>query len=66
MRGVKLSNPNGARALAGRRGGAKGIARPKTKPGAHAASIVPVIDAIRVESKTSMNAIAGELTSAAS
>jgi DNA invertase Pin-like site-specific DNA recombinase len=45
--GVKLGNPNGARALVGRRGGAKGIARLKAKADAHAASILPVIEAIR-------------------
>src|SRR5437868_14580475 len=56
-----LGNPNGARALVGRRGGAKGIARLEAKADAHAANILPVIEAIRVEGKTSMNAIAGEL-----
>ena len=52
-RGVKLGNPNGARALVGRRGGAKGIARLKAKADAHAANILPVIEAIRAEGKTS-------------
>src|SRR5437868_7863016 len=60
-RGVKLGNPNGARALVGRRGGAKGIARLKAKADAHAANILPVIETIRAEGKTSMNAIADEL-----
>ena len=56
-----LGNPNGARALVGRRGGAKGIARLKAKADAYAANILPVIEAIRAENKTSMNAIADEL-----
>src|SRR5215470_9819424 len=60
-RGVKLGNPNGARALVGRRGGAKGIARLNAKADAHAANILPVIEAIRAAGKTSMNAIAVEL-----
>ena len=60
-RGVKLGNPNGARALVGRRGGAKGVARLKAKADAHAANILSVIEAIRAEGKASMNAIAVEL-----
>ena len=49
---MKLGNPNGARALVGRRGGAKGTARLKAKADAHAANILPVIDAVRAEGKT--------------
>ena len=50
-----------ARALVGRRGGAKGIARLKAKADAHATNILPVIEAIRAENKTSMKGIADEL-----
>jgi DNA invertase Pin-like site-specific DNA recombinase len=61
QRGVKLGNPNGARALVGRSGSAKGVARLKAKADEHAANVLPEIDAIRAAGITGLKAIADEL-----
>jgi hypothetical protein len=60
-RGVKLGNPNRARALQGRGGSAKGIARLKAKADEHAANILPEIEAIRATGITGLKGIADEL-----
>lgn len=59
-RGQKLGNPNGARALKGR-GNAEAVAALKSRAAAHAARVRPIVEAIRGEGLTSLNAIAGEL-----
>ena len=60
-RGVRLGNPNGARALRGRGGSVKGVARLKAKADEHARNVLPEIDAIRSGGITSLNGIAYEL-----
>jgi DNA invertase Pin-like site-specific DNA recombinase len=60
VRGVKLGNPNGARALRGL-GNAHAIVGAKAKGDAHMARVVPVIETIRGEGATSLRGIADEL-----
>ena len=60
VRGVKLGNPNGARALRGL-GNAHAIVGTKAKADAHMARVVPVIETIRGEGATSLRGIAEEL-----
>jgi DNA invertase Pin-like site-specific DNA recombinase len=59
-RGVKLGNPNGARALRGL-GNAHAIVGAKAKADAHMAGVVPVIETLRGEGATSLRGIAEEL-----
>jgi hypothetical protein len=59
-RGVKFGNPNRARALQGRNGSAKGIARLKANV-RHAANLLPEIGAIRAAGITGLKGIADEL-----
>src|SRR5712675_238621 len=61
VRGVKLGNPNGARALRGL-GNAHAIAGAKAKADVHMARVVPVIEAIYGEGTTSLHGIAEELS----
>ena len=60
VRGVKLGNPNGARALRGL-GNGRAIVGAKAKADAHMARVVPVIETIRGEGATSLRGIAEEL-----
>jgi len=60
VRGVKLGNPNGARALRGL-GNAHAIEGAKAKADTHMARVVPVIETIRGEGATSLRGIAEEL-----
>ena len=60
VRGVKLGNPNGARALRGL-GNAHAIVGAKAKADAHMARVVPVIETIRGDGATSLRGIAEEL-----
>jgi len=60
VRGVKLGNPNGARALRGL-GNAHAIVGAKAKADAHMTRVVPVIETIRGEGATSLRGIAEEL-----
>ena len=60
VRGVKLGNPNGARALRGL-GNAHAIAGAMAKAYAHMARVAPVIETIRDEGATSLRGIAEEL-----
>jgi DNA invertase Pin-like site-specific DNA recombinase len=55
-----LGNPNGARALRGR-GNAPAVAALKKAADAHAAEILPVIEAIQAEGITTLRGIAAEL-----
>jgi DNA invertase Pin-like site-specific DNA recombinase len=61
-RGIKLGNPNGARALRmagkGNRAGVKVI---KENADRHAANLAPVVDALRLEDITSLGAVAAAL-----
>ena len=59
-RGVKLGNPNGARALRGL-GNAGAVAAVKAGADGHMSRVVPVIEAIRGEGTTSLHGIAKEL-----
>jgi DNA invertase Pin-like site-specific DNA recombinase len=59
-RGVKLGNPNGARALRGV-GNAAGIAAVRVQADQHAAQVRPVITALQAEGVTSLRGIAREL-----
>jgi DNA invertase Pin-like site-specific DNA recombinase len=59
-RGVKLGNPNGARALRGL-GNARAVAAVKAGADGHMSRVVPVIEAIRGEGTTSLHGIAKEL-----
>jgi DNA invertase Pin-like site-specific DNA recombinase len=60
VRGTRLGNPNGARALRGR-GNAPAVAAVKVSADAHAAQVLPAIAAIRAGGMTSLHAIAAEL-----
>jgi DNA invertase Pin-like site-specific DNA recombinase len=60
-RGVKLGNPNGARALRGL-GNARAVAAMKAGAHGHMSRVVPVIEAIRGEGTTSLRGIAKELS----
>jgi DNA invertase Pin-like site-specific DNA recombinase len=59
-RGVKLGNPNGARALCGL-GNAQAIAAVRAGADAHMNRVLPVIETIRGEGTTSLHGIAEEL-----
>jgi DNA invertase Pin-like site-specific DNA recombinase len=60
VRGVKLGNPNGARALHGL-GNAHAVAAVKAGADAHMSRVLPVIEAIHAEGTTSLHGIAAEL-----
>jgi DNA invertase Pin-like site-specific DNA recombinase len=60
-RGVRLGNPNGARALRGR-GNAAALAALKVSAATHRARVLAIIAAVRAEGVTSLRAIAVELT----
>jgi DNA invertase Pin-like site-specific DNA recombinase len=61
-RGVKLGNPNGARALRGKqRGNAQAVAKIREKATQHAADLQGIIAGIKHSGITSVRAIAGEL-----
>ena len=64
-RGVKLGNPNGARALRGL-GNAHAVAVVKAGADGHMNRLLPIIDVIRGDGKTSLRGIAEQLTVAAS
>jgi hypothetical protein len=59
-RGVKLGNPNGARALRGL-GNALAVVAVKACADGHMSRVVPVIEAVRDEGTTSLRGIAKEL-----
>jgi len=59
-RGVKLGNPNGARALRAL-GNAHAVAGVKVRADAHMARVLPVIETIRGEGMKSLHGIAEEL-----
>jgi DNA invertase Pin-like site-specific DNA recombinase len=59
-RGVKLGNPNGARALRGI-GNAHAVAAVKAGADAHLRRVLPVLKAVRGEGTTSLHAMAAEL-----
>jgi DNA invertase Pin-like site-specific DNA recombinase len=60
VRGVKLGNPNGARALRGL-GNAHAIVGAKATADKHMTRVVPVIETLRGEGATSLRGIADEL-----
>ena len=60
VRGVKLGNPNGARALRGL-GNARAVAAVKARADRHMSRVVPVIEAIRGEGTRGLHSIAEEL-----
>ncbi|HEY6618726.1 MAG TPA: recombinase family protein, partial [Steroidobacteraceae bacterium] len=61
-RGVKLGNPNGARALRGKQtGNAQAVAAIKLKAQAHAANLQSIVDDVRSQGITSIRKIAEEL-----
>jgi DNA invertase Pin-like site-specific DNA recombinase len=61
-RGVKLGNPNGAAALMrSGKGNRAGICAIKTSADRHAANLIPVIEALRLEGVSSLGAIAEAL-----
>src|SRR5207237_8111525 len=60
VRGVKLGNPNGARALRGL-GYAPASSAVQAGSGGHMTRVVPVIENIRAEGATSLRGIAEEL-----
>jgi DNA invertase Pin-like site-specific DNA recombinase len=61
-RGVKLGNPNGARALLrARRGNRAALDAIRERADLHAATLAPVIDELRAEGVTTLEAIAGRL-----
>jgi DNA invertase Pin-like site-specific DNA recombinase len=60
VRGVKLGNPNGARALRGL-GNGHAIVGAKATADKHMTRVVPVIETIRAEGATSLREIAEEL-----
>jgi DNA invertase Pin-like site-specific DNA recombinase len=61
-RGVKLGNPNGARALRGKQtGNAEAVAAIKLKAQAHAANLQSIVEDIRTQGITSIRKIADEL-----
>jgi DNA invertase Pin-like site-specific DNA recombinase len=59
-RGIKLGNPNGARALRGL-GNAHAVAAVKARADAHLRRVLPVIRAVRGEGTTSLHGMAAEL-----
>jgi DNA invertase Pin-like site-specific DNA recombinase len=61
-RGVKLGNPNGARALRGKQtGNAEAVAAIKLKAQAHAANLQSIVEDVRSQGVTSIRKIADEL-----
>ena len=65
-RGVKLGNPNGARALRGRQVGNKeAVAAIKQKAQEHASNLRAIVEDIRAQGITSIRRIAEELNSRA-
>jgi DNA invertase Pin-like site-specific DNA recombinase len=61
-RGVKLGNPNGARALRGKQGGNKqAVAALVANADHRAANLNAIVDDLRAQSVTSIRAIAAEL-----
>jgi DNA invertase Pin-like site-specific DNA recombinase len=61
-RGVKLGNPNGARALKGKQiGNDAAVARIRTKAAEHAENLRAIIADIRTQGVTSVRGIADEL-----
>jgi DNA invertase Pin-like site-specific DNA recombinase len=61
-RGVKLGNPNGARALRGKQtGNAEAVAAIKLKAHAHAANLQAIVEDVRAQGITSIRKIADEL-----
>lgn len=61
-RGVKLGNPNGARALRGKQtGNAEAVAAIKLKAQAHATNLQSIMDDVRSQGITSIRKIAEEL-----
>jgi DNA invertase Pin-like site-specific DNA recombinase len=61
-RGVKLGNPNGARALRGKQtGNAEAVAAIKLKAQAHAANLQSIVEDVRSQGITSIRKIAEEL-----
>jgi DNA invertase Pin-like site-specific DNA recombinase len=63
-RGVKLGNPNGARALLGKQvGNADAVASIKAKAALHAAGLRDIVDEIRQSGITTVRGIADELQS---
>jgi DNA invertase Pin-like site-specific DNA recombinase len=63
-RGVKLGNPNGARALRGKQvGNADAVARIKAKAAQHAADLRGIVDDIRLSGITTVRGIGEELQS---
>ena len=59
-RGIKLGNPNGARALRGL-GNAHAVAAVKAGADAHLRRVLPVIEAVRGGGTTSLHGMAAEL-----
>ena len=65
-RGVKLGNPNGARALRGKQvGNREAVARLKADAQQRADDLRGIVDAIRAKGTTSVRALAAELTAQA-
>lgn len=61
-RGVKLGNPNGARALRGKQtGNREAVAAIKLKAREHAANLRSIVDDIRADGTTSVRTITEEL-----
>lgn len=61
-RGVKLGNPNGARALKrARKGNRASLVVIKARAEAHSSNLRPVVEALRAEGANSLGAIAAEL-----
>lgn len=61
-RGVKLGNPNGARALRGRQvGNHAAVARIRAKATEHADNLRAIVEDIRAQGATSVRAVASEL-----
>jgi DNA invertase Pin-like site-specific DNA recombinase len=61
-RGLKLGNPNGARALRGRQvGNQQAVAAVKTKAEQHAANLRAIVDDLRSQGFTTVRTIAAEL-----
>ena len=61
-RGVKLGNPNGARALKGKQiGNADAVAKIKTNAAQHASDLKGIVDDIRRSGITTVRGIANEL-----
>ena len=63
-RGVKLGNPNGARALRGKQtGNSEAVAAIKLKAQEHATNLHSILDDVRAQGTTSVRKIAEELNS---